>query len=113
MKLTWKVAEKPSGRYRAFQQRGWPTADFKGTDFCAVMLRSEDDYVPRRVREGDHKPITIYIAFYEDRPAESKAPGQIFKWRPLKRDAATLEEAKARAEAFLLTIRESWPKELQ
>ena len=29
-KVKWKVASAPTGRYRSFERRGWPGADYEG-----------------------------------------------------------------------------------
>lgn len=91
MKLKWKVSEAPTGRYRSFEFRHWPTAE-RG-DKMAVSLSCKNDYVPAAVKVGNHEPIRIYIAEYK-----IGVPG--FSWRQLREPAKTLKEAKARAQAF-------------
>ena len=38
MKLIWKVAEAPTGRFRSFDKRGWPSATYETKDgsCCSV-----------------------------------------------------------------------------
>ncbi len=91
MKLKWKVGEAPTGRYRSFEKRGWPCADF-ADGRCAAMIQCDDSYVPAAAREGNHAPLSVYIADY--------SAGKSFKWRKLKLTAATLDEAKAIAANF-------------
>ena len=85
MKLKWRVQPEPTGRYRSFKKRGWPTAEY--IDGCiAASISCEDDYVPARVKSGDHKELVVRVADYSVKP---------WKWRTVKARASTLEEAKA------------------
>lgn len=112
VKLKWKVAEAPTGRYRSFQKRGWPGATYVGTTRVAVMLQCEDDYAPYRVRSNDHKPLTVYVAQHyimESTPDKRWS----FKWRKLVAHATTLEEAKALATKAIGAHPEFWPPEFR
>lgn len=60
MNITWRVQPEPTGRYRSLEKRGWPQAFDDGGRLMA-QLTCEEDYVPRRVREGDHKPLTAHV----------------------------------------------------
>ena len=102
MRIKWRVAEPPTGRYRAFAKRGWPCGEIN--DRPAVMLRCEDAYVPARVKTGDHAPITIYVADWG-----SYERG--FKWRLLKKSALTLNEAKEIASKFLAANTGFWEQD--
>lgn len=89
-KLVWRVAPPPTGRYRSFKSRAWPSASF--ADFSpAAFLSCADAYEPRRVRDGSHGPISVRIADYST---------FLFTWRRLKAKFRTLAEAKAAAAAF-------------
>lgn len=103
MKLVWRVAEQPTGQYRSFHVRGWPTADFKGTEQIAIQLSCKTEYIPSKVRTGDHDPITVMIADYS-------VAGLGFKWRKLKRQLPTLAEAKDAGLAALCERPEFHPK---
>jgi hypothetical protein len=65
LKLTWKVADAPTGRYRAFDRRAWPTAWYgkPGVEGVrpAAFLSCTDAYSPARVREGAHAEIKISV----------------------------------------------------
>jgi len=62
LKFVWVVAEVPTGRYRSFQKRGWPTAWYNGRNGKPVaFLSSEDDYVPANVKTGNHTEIKVTV----------------------------------------------------
>jgi len=91
-KLIWKVDSAPTGPYRSFQKRGWPSAEFNGE--MMIMLRSEDSYNPRSIASGDHAPIRVSVA---DRRPEHNEVKNGFTCKRLKGEFATLSEAKAAA----------------
>src|SRR5271169_6817934 len=92
IKLKWKVASEPTGRYRSFEHRGWPGAEFE-TGRPAVALYCDDAYYPRNVKTGNHAPIKVCIADYT-------GEGRYFKWRTLVSKPATLDAAKDLAQRF-------------
>ena len=98
MKVKWKVSDKPRGPYRSFEVWQWPMLwDDKGRPIMKVVC--EDAYTPARGRgEQSHDPLQLYVADY--RP-ESNPSGRGFQWRRVKRQYATLEEAKAGAQRIL------------
>ena len=83
-KFKWRVSEAPTGQYRSFFHRAWPMA-FVGEKVIAHMV-CKDSYEPRNVRNGNHAEIEIHVADYREGPA--------FKWRCMKKRAATISEAK-------------------
>ena len=85
VKLKWKVAGAPSGLYRSFQRRRWPTAYYPDGR-VAASFSCEDDYVPSLVRQGKHGPLTVLIADHSSKP---------WRWRKAKVTAPTLAEAKS------------------
>lgn len=86
IKLKWKVAPEPTGRYRSFETRSWPTAYYEdGTTAGFVISTTKESYIPRLVREGKHAPLELWIVGHS-----SGLPS-----RRLKARFATLEEAKA------------------
>lgn len=96
VKLVWRVEPAPTGRYRSFQHRGWPTAYYKGdAEQPAAFLTCEDEYTPPRAREGQHQPITITLLHHND--SKSKPWG---RYR-MKAQAETLDAAKATVQRFL------------
>jgi hypothetical protein len=103
VKIKWQVAEAPTGRYRSFYKRGWPTARYKDTDRPALYIECEDSYVPANVKTGNHKELVVLVADY------SVEQGT-FQWRRLKARFKTLDEAKAAGERFLNAHPEMQPK---
>lgn len=94
MKVTWKVAPPPTGRYRSFEKRGWPFATYKD-DKSAALIACDDEYVPSKVATGDHKELTVRIADY------TAVTGGSYTWRTMKARFKTLKDAKDAVEAFL------------
>jgi hypothetical protein len=99
MKLKWKVAEAPTGRYRSFSHRGWPSATYPNGDY-AGGLYCEDDYTPARARgEVPHRPITVQLKLLSKTPEDIKKYGT---WRSVRMKVtfATLKEAKEAMERW-------------
>ena len=92
MKIKYEVAPAPTGRYRSFQHRGWPTGYVN--DEVAVGFSCSDDYTPSSVKEGRHAPIRVRIAVRQGRKVS-------FDWRHLKGEFKTLDDAKSYALRFL------------
>lgn len=107
MKLKWKVAEPPTGRYRSFHRRGWPTADFLNGK-PAVMLSCDDAYSPRRARgELAHAEIRVSVADHSTVTTDGRPT---FTWRTAAKRATTLAEAKEIALKVLEAHPDFWPK---
>jgi len=85
IKYAWKVQSAPTGRYRSFERRGWPSAETPDGDTIA-MLACKDEYTPYRVRTGDHAPIRLMIRV-------PKGNGQ-WGWGTFQHDFASMDEAK-------------------
>lgn len=88
MKIKWRVAAAPTGRYRSFDKRGWPMAETADKGEPVFRLDCADAYVPRLVREGKHAEIEIRV-----RCGRKETDG--WQWKRLVKRAATLDEAKA------------------
>lgn len=93
MKLKWKVEDAPTGQYRSFAKRGWPSA-YLPDGRPAFSISCDDAYEPRRVRDGDHAELKINVADWSEEAGT-------FVWKTIKRRAATLAEAKEIAAKFL------------
>lgn len=102
-RLTWRVEEAPTGPYRSFRKRGWPTATLPDGRM-AFRLRCEDEYVPVRVRSGAHRPIAVWVADYRT--------GHSFTWRCLRERGPTLDGAKKIARKFAECHPEIFEKEI-
>lgn len=91
LKIKWVVQPQAVGRYRSFERRGWPVAEYAdGT--TAGSIRCVDDYVPRVVKNGNHEPLTLMVADHSQTP---------FKWMKATKQFTTLREAKAALTAIL------------
>ncbi len=92
IKLKWKVSSEPTGPYRSFQFRGWPTAEFEmnGAMWSAGFIMCEDDYRPARVKTGEHKELEVWFRDWRDN-----------KNKRLKARFKTLAEAKVGLLDFL------------
>lgn len=86
------MGDKPTGRYRSFHQRGWPTATYKGQ--MMVFLTCPDEYIPARVKVREHSPITIVVCH---RPQWLDGG---WERRKLLAKGFSLDEAKQIAEDF-------------
>lgn len=101
IKLKWKTGAAPTGRYRSFDSRPWPSASYADSDRAAAYISCTRSYTPALARnpvlhDGTLLELAVLIADYT--PIEG---GGSFKWRTLKRRFNTLEAAKDAALAFL------------
>ena len=63
MKIKWKVSEKPVGRYRSFEVRPWPQAEYEDGQLAGMIICS-DEYIPADVKTGDHHELKLRIFDY-------------------------------------------------
>jgi hypothetical protein len=94
MKIKWKVSEKPTGQYRSFFKRQWPTAEFENGKSAATLI-CEDKYEPRNVKSGDHSEISVRVFLHGNRSKKRGLPTGVMKVK-----AKTLDEAKELVEIF-------------
>ena len=106
MKLKWKVSDLPVGRYRSFDSRAWPMADFEDGN-TAAMITCDDEYIPAYVKTGNHSSLTIRVACWHE---HESGIGQTFEWKTLKTRPATLKDAKLIAQLFFDTNKQYLPK---
>ncbi len=99
-KIRWRLGEMPTGRYKSFSNRAWPSAYYSGTGRAAVRLCSDIGYSASRVKNQQHGPIDIYIAVYA-KTEEARRERGAFSWWKMSKPAETLEEAKRRAQEYL------------
>jgi hypothetical protein len=83
-KIKWKVGEAPTGRYRSFHHRSWPSAEYPN-DRIAARIECTESYTPYSAKNGGHPPLKLLIADYSVTP---------WKWRKAKGEFNTLQEAK-------------------
>lgn len=91
-KIRWKVAEKPTGRWRSFSNRAWPDA-IDEKENLMVSITCEDEYSPSRVKTGEHAPLRVLVYDYSGHHNRKR-----YK---LSKEFKTLKEAKEAAETFL------------
>jgi hypothetical protein len=109
-KIKWKVGAVPTGRYRSFQNRSWPDANYVGEgEISALNITCEEPYVPWKVRENKHPPLRVHIADYSNSSPEEGA----FKWRRLKQSFTSLSEAKEAGLTFLKVHPEFRPEQFR
>lgn len=90
-KFTWKVAEAPTGRYRSFQNRMWPAAQYvDGKPAAQLYAISREPY-----HAGIRETTTLVIRVAD----HSVTPWQ---WRQLAARPVGVNTAKALFAKFLL-----------
>lgn len=95
-KINWQVASPPTGRYRSFFRRGWPTGSIN--HYPIAHIKCEDEYIPSKVANASHKPLKVQVAI-KSSEAEREKKGA-FTWKTLKAEFKTLKAAKEAAEKF-------------
>ncbi len=101
MQSKWRVGSVPTGRYRSFEWRRWPCF-YSGNEHILASISCNEEYVPARARTGQHTPLTLFVYDYSQGI-------QNRKMYRLKRQFATLSEAKAGAEAYFKNHSEALP----
>lgn len=61
VKLVWRVGEKPTGRYRSFHKRSWPSATYAGTEEFAGFMVAVDGR-GYTAREAETTELRVYVA---------------------------------------------------
>jgi hypothetical protein len=102
MKYKWRVGSVPTGRYRSFEMRPWP--GLYGNEQILASISCDEEYVPDHARTGQHTPLTLFVYNYSQGTQQRK----IYR---LKKQFATLPEAKAAAEAYFKNHPEALPNE--
>lgn len=102
--IKWKVAEAPTGQFRSFAHRCWPTASYPG-DKIAAQILCNDSYSAFTVRSGSHEPLKVMVADYSVSPS--------WQWRVMKARFSTLDEAKAAVLSFVEKHPEMRPEDLR
>ena len=94
-KIKWEVMPAPTGRYRSFQQRGWPWGLID--DELIFTFDCKDDYEPRLIKTGSHATISMVV----------RVDGKRMRF---KDTFATLAEAKLHAQTFVNRYPEKFEK---
>lgn len=103
MKHKWKVGEAPTGRYRSFEKRSWPSAYYTDAQesVCAAIY-CDTAYSPSAAKSGQHAELKVCVADHSQVP---------WKWRTLAQRFTSLEAAKAAVVAILEKHPHFIPKE--
>lgn len=101
MKLKWKVGEKPTGRYRSFQNRAWPSAEYSTGDHAGHIgsVGDRSYHVSLTMTEE----LQVYVACRDQDKVR-------FTNRRLKGTFRGLDAAKAALQSFLDRHPEHWPE---
>lgn len=100
MKIKWRSQPAPTGRYRSFEKRGWPHAEYENGKIAA-SIECEDEYIASNVKTGSHGLLTVRVADYSVTP---------WQWRKVKVKFETVEQAKAAVSSCLHQFSEFKPK---
>lgn len=103
VKIKWRISEKPTGPYRSFQKRHWPSAYYSNKIPCA-SLDCSTQYSATSVKIGCHSEITVRVADHSQKP---------WQLRTLKARAKTLAEAKQMVADFIKKYPHYIPEELR
>lgn len=91
MSIVWRVGEKPTGPYRSFQNRFWPSAQYRGHPIAALYCEIEPSYSPR-VAEAHE--LIVRVADWR------KSPWECWEWRTLKARPVGVKAAKELVSRF-------------
>lgn len=100
--IKWKVAEKPTGRYRAFAYRSWPTATYGETMVAALYVDSKPSmYLSTSYSAGisESTPLIVHIADHR---------GDKWEWRRLKGRPVGVTAAKKLVDEFFKQNPDFW-----
>lgn len=104
LKYKWKVDPPPVGRYRAFDRRHWPKAEYPDGQIQA-FIDCEEDY--RSNIEGKkHKPLTLMVFNYTDGAQKRKT-------MRVKTAYPTIEDCKIKLEELLAQFPSWVPQEFR
>lgn len=85
--LKWKVVEKPTGRYRGFYNRGWPSCEHKESGRPLFRISCDDEYTNGK---PPHAPLFLHIAIHSPEHGE-------WRWHRWNKSFSTLAELKIKA----------------
>ncbi len=103
MKIKWTVGNAPTGMYRSFQHRSWPTAEDEHGNVIAQMRHPKSYTAALAVYAGENA-ITVYIADWYNAMAEVRDKNKpAFEWRKLKKNFNCVGDAKRAVATFFKT----------
>lgn len=90
IKLKWRLGEKPTGRFKSFHKRGWPSAEYAdGSPAASIAPEDNSGYWPNLAE------TTVLITRVADRA------GHTFVWRRLTARPVGVKAAKLVAQEFI------------
>ncbi|AYP28278.1 hypothetical protein HWB92_gp020 [Serratia phage vB_SmaA_3M] len=95
-KLKWSVSQAPTGRFRSFEKRAFPYADY-ANGRPAAKIECDKSYVPDH-RTATDLQLTVYVAEWFVRVDDNVLT---FNWRRVHRPACSIAEAKEIARIVL------------
>lgn len=99
--LVWKNGEAPTGPYRSFHNRSWPSAHDRGGNVAASLSVAGVSYSKRAADSGEHEIVVRVADHTNDNLGRPNKEIGAFVWKQLKKKYRTVKEAKAAAEACL------------
>jgi len=102
LKIKWKVAERPTGRWRSFEQRSWPSAETEDGQLLAT-ISCVTEYSSKKAKSGEHGPLKMFIYDYSEGVTNRKM-------KKVLTEAKSLTEAKEVIEKILGKHPEMLPK---
>lgn len=118
IKLKWRVSPEPTGRYRSFDTRSWPHADYPNGD-TAAMLTCSESYTADLAKggltmSGNPPVIYAYVADYSNYNSETPDPQKSpWNYRKLKQEFNNVRDAKDACVRVLIKNPNFVPKEHQ
>ena len=66
-RIIWKVDLPPTGKYRSFGRRAWPSAHYRDEqETPAVMITCKTDYSPQKAKEKKPCPVKAIHLFSDE-----------------------------------------------
>lgn len=93
MKIIWRVGDSPTGMYRSFSQRTWPSAADENGNAIAAMYHGES-YTAQLAADAGENRIQVAIADWSDKKHGA------FTWKTLKQRFSDVKSAKAAVANF-------------
>lgn len=107
IKIKWKVQEKPTGRYRSFANRSWPTASYIDNDGAHAGHLASVSGIGYTRSMAETTELEVWVA------TRSHRSDQGFNNRRMTKRAIGLTAAKEQLEQYLNAHPEDWPVELR
>lgn len=101
-KLKWQVGEKPTGRYRSFQPRSWPSCSYVEDGMSSAGYLVAVDRSSYHPVSAETTELRVYVACRDQDPVR-------FTNRRLSKSFMGVKAAKQALENFLAKHPEHWP----